>query len=338
MSQRERTGRRELTAATEGRGPEATERVREASPVLADGVERFIFADVFAEPGLSAREREMITVAVLAALGGADSQLETHLPAAIAHGADPDELVRLCEQLTPYAGFPRALDALRAVRAVLEEHGLPLPMAAREVDVGDHTTRVADAPGEGVPLLLLHPPELDRLAWRDTARALAGRRRALAPDLRGAGAAAGARPADSLDQLTDDVIRIIDGLALGRVDVVSAAGGGLPAVLAVRRPDLVGTVTVVATTSHPLKGPPDVGGLVHWFSPDELAADAWPVRYARDRLARRAPEGWRALAAALEHGEPDPTSFEGRPLHVIREGEMPLLTAPERLAAALAVG
>ena len=129
-------GRREFGRATAGKGPVATGRVREASPVLAAGVEEFIFADVFSRSGLPARERELLTVAVLAAIGGADNQLGVHVPAALECGADAEELIQLCEQITPYAGFPRALNALRAVRAVLEERGLPLPLPVAEVAAG----------------------------------------------------------------------------------------------------------------------------------------------------------------------------------------------------------
>src|SRR5450631_2812748 len=147
-------GRREFGRATAGRGLAATGRVREASPVLAAGVEEFIFADVFSRSGLPARERELLTVAVLAALGGADNQLGVHAPAALDCGADPEDLIQLCEQLAPYAGFPRALNALRAVRTVLEERGLPLPLAVRDVELREFTTLAATV-GEGDEGILL---------------------------------------------------------------------------------------------------------------------------------------------------------------------------------------
>lgn len=335
MSQRERRGLREFSAASEGRGPSATNRVRATSPVLAEGVERFIFGDVFAEPGLSARERELITVAVLAALGGADNQLGVHVPAALACGADPDELVRLCEQIAPYAGFPRALNALRIVRDAIEEHGLPLPVAPREASLDDHLTRVADSEGDGVPLLLIHPLGLDHQAWRDTIHALGGRRRAIAPDLRGAGGAAGAPPAESVEQIVQDLITILVTSGVDRADIVSAAGYGLPAQLLFQRPDLVGSVTIVMTGPTSLPAPPSVQPMTAWFSAEELAEDGWPVRYARDRLRRRDPDGWGALTRLIEIAEPDPASFEGRPFRVVHKGPMPLLTSPDTLAEEL---
>ena len=335
MTQRERRGLREFSAATDGRGPAATDRVREASPILAEGVERFIFSDVFAEAGLSARERELITVAVLAALGGADNQLGVHVPAALACGADPDELVRLCEQITPYAGFPRALNALRAVRAVLEEQGLPLPIPAREIELGDHSTRVIDTGGEGVPLLLIHPPELDRYAWRATINGLDGRRRVIAPDLRGAGSAADAPPAESVAHLVEDIIATVTALDVDQVDLVSAAGSGLAAQLNLTRPSLIRDVTIVMTDTGARPDPPSVDALAAWFSAKELAEDSWEVRYARDRLRRRDPASWPALSAIIEIDEPDTGAFEGRQFRVVRLGPMPLLTNPTGLISEL---
>ncbi len=207
-------GRREFGRATAGKGPVATGRVREASPVLAAGVEEFIFADVFSRSGLGARERELLTVAVLAAIGGADNQLGVHVPAALECGADPEELIQLCEQITPYAGFPRALNALRAVRAVLEERGLPLPVAVTEVALVDHATLAAEV-GEGeTGTLLIHAPELDRRMWRDVMRALPAGHHAVAPDLRGAGAAVGAPAPTAVGDLVADLVGVLDACGL----------------------------------------------------------------------------------------------------------------------------
>jgi len=113
---------------------------------------------------LAQRERELLTVAVLCALGGCEPQLGVHVPAALDAGSDPDELIALCEQLSPYAGFPRALNALRAVRGVLEQRELPLPLPAERVRIGHHETLVTDTGGEdAAPLVLV--PRWDSTAW-----------------------------------------------------------------------------------------------------------------------------------------------------------------------------
>lgn len=366
MNRRE-LGPREFARVTAGKGLVATGRVREASPVLADGVERFIFADVFSRSGLGAREREMLTVAVLAAIGGADNQLGVHVPAALESGADPEEMLQLCEQIAPYAGFPRALNALRAVRAALEERGEALPAPAVEVDLGDTGTLVTDS-GEGPEgLLLLHAPELDRRVWRDVVAALPAGTRAVAPDLRGAGAAAAAPAATSLDGLVADLAAVADALSLERCRVV-ALGGAAPLAAAfarartprVRDVVLVGPVppgTVGGDAAH--GRPPAAADLARWMSAVHLAEGGWGVRYARDRVHRTDPAGWAALVHVLASGDPTAIPVPVRVLvgerdavcdaeaaalawigaalaHVPGAAHLVPLEAPEALAGALA--
>ncbi|MDQ3722797.1 MAG: carboxymuconolactone decarboxylase family protein [Actinomycetota bacterium] len=69
--------------------------------------------------------RAVVVVSTLAALGH-DRQLRVWLGMALNVGVTPDELVESLMQLAPYAGWPRALDALRAAKDVFTERGLSL--------------------------------------------------------------------------------------------------------------------------------------------------------------------------------------------------------------------
>lgn len=299
MNRRE-IGRREFGRATAGKGPVATGRVREASPVLAAGVEEFIFADVFSRSGLPARERELLTVAVLAAVGGADNQLGVHVPAALACGADAEELIQLCEQIAPYAGFPRALNALRAVRAILEERGLPLPLPVTEVRLAGHQTLAAEV-GEGADgTLFVHAPELDRRMWRDLMLALPEGHHAVAPDLRGAGAAVGAPGPAGAGDLAADLVGVLDACGLARVEVVvQGASAALACALADSHPDRVARITFVGPRRADVGTVPALTDLARQLRAETLAADPWAARYARDRFARLDHEGWTGRTAAL---------------------------------------
>jgi 3-oxoadipate enol-lactonase len=294
-------GRREFGRATADRGPVATARVREASPVLADGVEQFIFADVFSRSGLPARERELLTVAVLAAIGGADNQLGVHVPAALVCGADPDELIQLCEQIAPYAGFPRALNALRAVRSVLEEQQLPLPLAVAEVALRDHTTLVSEVGSGDDGIVFLHAPGLDRQMWRELVRVLPEGTHAIATDLRGAGAAVGAPSPESLNQMIDDLIAIMDARGLVRAHVVTqGVSAVLGCALAAREPERVTRLGLIGPRIQMNDAPPEPRDLAAQMSATVLAQDPWAARYARDRFARCDVAGWAGLAAVLK--------------------------------------
>lgn len=354
-------GRREFGRATAGRGPVATGRVREASPVLAAGVEEFIFADVFSRSGLGARERELLTVAVLAAIGGADNQLGVHVPAALDCGADPEDLIQLCEQITPYAGFPRALNALRAVRAVLEERGLPLPMGVAEVALADHATLAAEVGAGETGTLLIHAPELDRRMWREVMRALPAGHHAVAPDLRGAGAGVGAPVPSAVDDLVADLVGVLDARGLRRVEVVAhGTSAGLATALAAAMPSRVVGVTLVGARTAVVGAAPGTADLAAWLLPATLATDAWGARYARDRLARLDHEGWLGTTTALAKAPPKPPgrgrlrlirgahdadadpdgagqSWTGAPVTVIADaGHLVALEAPAALASVIA--
>ena len=89
--------------------------------VLGDWVVDFAFGDVHTRPGLTARERELIIVAVLATLGSADPQVVAHIRALRAIDVPWDEIEETILQITPYAGVPRAINAMKLLRTEQEQ-------------------------------------------------------------------------------------------------------------------------------------------------------------------------------------------------------------------------
>ena len=88
--------------------------------VLGDWVVDFAFGDVHTRPGLDARERELIIVAVLAAIGSCDPQVAAHIRALRAIDVPWNEIEETILQVTPYAGIPRAINAMKVLRAEQE--------------------------------------------------------------------------------------------------------------------------------------------------------------------------------------------------------------------------
>ena len=80
----------------------------------------FAFGDVHSRPGLTARERELIILAVLTTLGVTEPQVAAHIRAARAAGATDEEIEETVIQTAPYAGIPRAVNAMKVLR---EEQG-----------------------------------------------------------------------------------------------------------------------------------------------------------------------------------------------------------------------
>ena len=84
--------------------------------VLGDWIVDFAFGDVHTRPGLDARERELIIVAVLTAIGSSDPQVRAHIRALRAIDVPWNEIEETILQTAPYAGFPRAINALKVLR------------------------------------------------------------------------------------------------------------------------------------------------------------------------------------------------------------------------------
>jgi 4-carboxymuconolactone decarboxylase len=96
------------------------ERLRPIVPKLIDLTEKVVFGDVWERPGLSKRDRSLITVATLTALYR-PQQLRGHIARALANGVTKDEISEIITHLAFYAGWPSAVSAADIAREVFEE-------------------------------------------------------------------------------------------------------------------------------------------------------------------------------------------------------------------------
>jgi 4-carboxymuconolactone decarboxylase len=97
------------------------------SPELAHQVVAWGFGDIYSRPGLEPRDRQLVTLGMLTALGGCEPQLEVHINAALNVGLTPQQIIEALLHSAVYCGFPRALNATFAAKKVFAERGL-LPM------------------------------------------------------------------------------------------------------------------------------------------------------------------------------------------------------------------
>jgi 4-carboxymuconolactone decarboxylase len=92
----------------------------DVAPALAGYTDDVLFGDVWMQPGLSPRDRSLITVASLIALYRTN-ELPFHLKLALKNGVTRDELVETITHLAFYAGWPAASTAVGIARKVFEE-------------------------------------------------------------------------------------------------------------------------------------------------------------------------------------------------------------------------
>ncbi len=76
------------------------------------------FGDYYTRTGLELKTRELLTFAMLAALGGCEPQLTGHVAGNLAVGNDRLVLIATITQLLPFIGYPRTLNALRIINDV----------------------------------------------------------------------------------------------------------------------------------------------------------------------------------------------------------------------------
>ncbi|MFF9647304.1 carboxymuconolactone decarboxylase family protein [Kitasatospora aureofaciens] len=110
-------------------GQRVIDSLADINPELAHQVVAWGFGEIYSRPELAARDRQLVTLGMLTALGGCEPQLEVHINAALNVGLTPAEITEALLHSAVYCGFPKALNATFVAKKVFGERGL-LPVAA----------------------------------------------------------------------------------------------------------------------------------------------------------------------------------------------------------------
>lgn len=104
---------------------ETIDQMRAAAPAgqkhIQDYLSAFCFGDVYTRRVLDLQTRELLTLCVISALGGCESQVKAHVQGNANVGNSKQRLIDAMTQCLPYMGFPRTLNALACINAVLPE-------------------------------------------------------------------------------------------------------------------------------------------------------------------------------------------------------------------------
>ncbi|MFJ9241326.1 carboxymuconolactone decarboxylase family protein [Streptomyces sp. NPDC101776] len=79
-----------------------------------------VWGALWGREGLAPRDRSLVTVGILIALG-AETELKTHVRVALTNGVTRDELAEVIYHSAGYTGFPKAVAARTAAREALGE-------------------------------------------------------------------------------------------------------------------------------------------------------------------------------------------------------------------------
>ena len=100
--------------------------MREKAPAnqkhIQDYLSAFCFGDFYTRNGLDLKTRELLTLCIVSALGGCESQVKAHVQGNKNVGNDKETLVAAITHCLPYMGFPRTLNALACVNEIIPEN------------------------------------------------------------------------------------------------------------------------------------------------------------------------------------------------------------------------
>lgn len=96
------------------------EALREFAPQLVKYTEEVIFGDLWEREELSRRDRSLVTITALVALGRAE-QLPIHLKRGLNNGLTKEEIIEAITHLAFYSGWPTAMSAATIAKREFEQ-------------------------------------------------------------------------------------------------------------------------------------------------------------------------------------------------------------------------
>ena len=93
---------------------------QDVAPKMADLSTNVLFGDVWERPGLSKRDRSLITVAALTALYRT-GELRGHIHTALDNGVTKEEIGEIITHMAFYGGWPTAANAIGVAKQVFDE-------------------------------------------------------------------------------------------------------------------------------------------------------------------------------------------------------------------------
>ncbi len=92
--------------------------------------EEYCFGEIWTRPGLPAKTRSLVCLAMLTALNRS-IELRIHVGGALNNGCTVEEIKEVLLQTVIYCGLPAGVDAIRTAEEVLRERGIDLGTASR---------------------------------------------------------------------------------------------------------------------------------------------------------------------------------------------------------------
>jgi 4-carboxymuconolactone decarboxylase len=145
-----------------------SEDIRSVAPALENYAQKVILGDLWKRPGISPRDRSIVTVAALVARDQT-VELPRYLNLALDSGVKPAEISELITHLAFYTGWANAMNAIPATREVFSSRNIGLDQLPRasgpqlplnEAAETERATRVAQQFGQITPSLVQYTTDV----------------------------------------------------------------------------------------------------------------------------------------------------------------------------------
>lgn len=93
--------------------------------VVPDTLTDFCFGDFYTRKGLDVKQRELLSLVILTAMG-AEKQIEAHVVGAMRAGNDKEKLLAAMVQAIPYIGLPNAMTTINMIKNTEIENYKPI--------------------------------------------------------------------------------------------------------------------------------------------------------------------------------------------------------------------
>ncbi|MDQ1097593.1 MULTISPECIES: carboxymuconolactone decarboxylase family protein [Chryseobacterium] len=121
QSERYQKGWEKLREIEGKTGEKVIESLQGISPDLGMFIVEYAYGDIYTRNALDLKSREIAVVAALTAMGNAEPQLKVHINGALNTGSSINELKEVILQMSVYAGFPKAMNGMNALKEVLHD-------------------------------------------------------------------------------------------------------------------------------------------------------------------------------------------------------------------------
>lgn len=91
------------------------------APKLAELTDNVLYGDIWERPGLSKRDRSLVTISALIALNRPD-QLQSHIKLGLHNGRTRDEIVETITHMAFYSGWPSAVSAVAVAKDAFRDN------------------------------------------------------------------------------------------------------------------------------------------------------------------------------------------------------------------------